>query len=282
MTLDLAALRAAVLDLDGVLWRGQDVLADGLPFFDFARQHGIRTVLATNNSTKTVAAYVARLRQIGVPVEPEQVITSAAATGDYLCARYPPGTPVYIVGQAGIREALAACGFPEDPAHARVVVVGLDTELTYDKLRIAALLIRRGADFVGTNGDRTFPNPEGEMPGAGALLAAVETATDVAPVVIGKPERAMFEVALHRLGAAPGETVMVGDRLNTDILGAQRAGLKTALVLTGVTTRAELATSPIQPDAVYDSLAALHAAWARALGGAADARRGAGAAGGGA
>jgi 4-nitrophenyl phosphatase len=110
-----------------------------------------------------------------------------------------------------------------------------------------------------------FPLPEGIGPGAGSLLAAIQAATDVAPLVIGKPERVMFDVAVQRLGAAPDQTVMIGDRLETDILGAQRAGLRTALVLTGVTTPDQARASSVQADAMFDSLAALHAAWENSL-----------------
>ncbi len=145
--------------------------------------------------------------------------------------------------------------------------MGMDFEVNYDKFRIAALRIRAGADFIGTNGDRSFPIPEGLAPGNGSLLALLETATDVAPIVIGKPERAMFDVALRRLGTTPEQTLMIGDRLETDILGAQRAGLKTAVVLTGITTAEEAAQSPIQADAVFESLQTLYTSWAAALNG---------------
>jgi 4-nitrophenyl phosphatase len=251
--------------MDGVLWRGGDVLPGVDAFFAFLQQHDIAFALATNNSTKTVESYVEHLNRIGVPARPEHVITSSVATADYVSHHYPPGTPVYIIGQAGIREALAARGYPEDPANAKIVVVGLDFEVTYDKLKTAALRIRAGADFIGTNGDRTFPTPEGLVPGNGSLLATIQTATDVEPIVIGKPETAMFTVALERLGTTADQTLMIGDRLETDILGAQRAGLPTALVLTGITTAEEARVAAIQADGVYDSLATLHAGWAACL-----------------
>jgi 4-nitrophenyl phosphatase len=140
--------------------------------------------------------------------------------------------------------------------------VGLDFAVTYDKLKIATLLIRAGADFIGTNGDRTFPLPEGLVPGNGSILAAIESATDKKPLVIGKPEAAMFEVALLRMGTTPQQTLMIGDRLETDILGAQRAGLKAALVLTGTTSAQLASSSTIQADGVFASLADVYEAWA--------------------
>ena len=251
--------------MDGVLWRGSHVLPGVAEFFAFLRPHNIRYALATNNSTKTVQSYQERLAGVGVPAMPEQVITSAVATAEYIRRHYPAGTPVYIIGELGIRQALAEAGFREDPAEARVVVVGMDFDLTYDKLKTAALRIRAGADFIGTNGDLTFPLPEGIVPGNGSALAALQAATGVKPLVIGKPEAAMFEVALARLDVGPQQAVMIGDRLETDILGAQRAGLRTILVLSGVVTAEQARESEIQADAVYRDLADLHRAWALAL-----------------
>jgi 4-nitrophenyl phosphatase len=265
MTIPFTSLRAAILDMDGVLWRSNQVLPGVTEFFDFVQQHQIAFALATNNSTKTVDSYVERLNRIGIPARPEQVITSAVATADYISRRYPPETPLYIIGEAGIQQALAGRGYHEDPEQARVVIVGLDTGFSYEKLKIATLRIRAGADFIGTNGDRTFPIPGGLVPGNGSLLAAVQAATDVEPVVIGKPERIMFDVALQRMGTTPEQTLMVGDRLETDILGAQRAGLPSALVLTGVTPEDQGRVSPTQANGVFDSLLTLYHAWRDAL-----------------
>jgi 4-nitrophenyl phosphatase len=261
MALDLTLIRAVILDMDGVLWRGSDTLPGVAGFFAFLQQRGIGFALATNNSTKTVDTYVSRLNQIGVPAGPLQVITSAVATAEYIERRYPADTTVYVIGGDGIRRALAERGFREDPEHARLVVVGMDFDVTYNKLKTAALRIRAGAHFIGTNGDRTFPIPEGLVPGNGSLLAAIQTATDVEPVVIGKPEKAMYEVALERLNTTPEQTLMVGDRLETDILGGQRAGLPTALVLTGITSAEQARAAEIQADGTYESLVALHQEW---------------------
>jgi 4-nitrophenyl phosphatase len=265
MSIPFASLRAVILDMDGVLWRSNLVLPGVAEFFAFVQQRGIGFALATNNSTKTVESYVERLNRIGVPATPEQVITSSVATADYLSRHYPPDTPVYIIGETGIRQALVARGYREDPDHARVVIVGLDTQLTYEKLKIATLRIRAGADFIGTNGDRTFPIPEGLVPGNGSQLAALQAATDVVPTVIGKPEKIMFEVALQRLGTLPAQTLMVGDRIETDIWGAKRAGLPSALMLTGVTPDDQSEDTNLQADSVFDSLLELRDAWQSAL-----------------
>ena len=202
--------------------------------FSFLRAQGTTTRWRPTTARKPCSR--TRNGQPGIPTRPEQVIVRRRTTG--VRRHYAPGTPVYVIGEAGIRQALAEAGFPEDPAAARLVVVGLDFGLTYDMLKTATLRINAGADFIGTNGDLTFPLPEGIAPGNGSVLAALQAATGVKPLVIGKPEVAMFEVAVERLGVEPGQVVMIGDRLETDILGAQRAGLKTILVLSGVVSAA--------------------------------------------
>jgi 4-nitrophenyl phosphatase len=264
-SIEFESIRAALLDMDGVLWRANTLLPGVAAFFAFLQQQQITFAFATNNSTNTVEAYVEKLAGYGIAASPHQIITSAVATADYMHHHYPTDTPLYIIGEQGIRQALADCGFNEDPEHAEVVVVGMDRDVTYAKMQVATLLIGHGATFIGTNGDRSFPIPEGIAPGSGSILAAIEAATDVTPTVIGKPETAMFDVALQRIGAAPEQTLMVGDRLETDILGAQRAGLKTALMLTGVTSPDLAASSEIQADGVFESLPTLIATWKNSL-----------------
>lgn len=165
-------------------------------------------------------------------------------------------------------QAMRQAGFnliSDSSQPAAAVVAGIDQTLTYEKLKHAAFLIQRGARFVGTNGDLTFPAEEGLAPGAGAILAAIEAATGVKPVLIGKPERLMFDVAVQKLGSNPARTAMLGDRLETDILGGQRAGLKTILVTTGVDTEESIREKGIIPDAVFSGIEALVKRW-RALG----------------
>ncbi|MBN1200850.1 MAG: HAD-IIA family hydrolase [Anaerolineae bacterium] len=265
MSIDFTSIRAAVFDMDGVLWRMSDILPGVDELFAFLQQQPIPYAMATNNSTKTVSTYVERLNRIGIPISPDRVITSAVATAGYISRRYPTQTAVYIIGGEGIRRALAERGYHEDPEQAKLVVVGLDFDITYDKLKTATLRIRAGADFIGTNGDLTFPTPDGLVPGNGSLLAAIEAATGQAPFLIGKPETAMFEEALNAVGAAPEQTLMVGDRLETDILGAQRAGLQTALVLTGITSAEQARTGNIQADGVFDNLLDLYTTWEASL-----------------
>jgi 4-nitrophenyl phosphatase len=149
----------------------------------------------------------------------------------------------------------------------QLVVQGADFELTYQKLKIACLAIRAGASFIATNLDRSFPSEEGLIPGAGALVAALQTATDVEPLAIGKPQPVMFEVAMQMLGCSADTTLVIGDRLDTDIAGARNAGMPAALVLTGVSEREAAASSPHAPDAVFDDLVQLLEHWQTALAG---------------
>jgi 4-nitrophenyl phosphatase len=255
--LDLNEIQALVIDMDGVLWRGNDPLPGLIEFFDLLHTRSIPFMLATNNATKTPAQYVQKLAGFGVMVRPASILTSSLATAAYLQQEFNPGATVYVLGQDGLREAMQDAGFSlvDDASRpADIVVAGLDTTLTYEKLKHAALLIRRGARFVGSNGDLAFPAEEGLAPGAGAILAALEAATGVAPIVIGKPERLMFDIAVQKLGSRPEQTAMLGDRLETDILGGQRAGLKTILVTTGVDNEDSIPQKDIHPDAVFSGI----------------------------
>lgn len=257
-----------ILDMDGVLWRGDTAVPNLPDFFNTLQEHGRGFMLATNNSSKTPAQYVARLAKFDVEATEQQVMTSALATAAYLAHEYEAeNTAVYLIGQDGIRQALQEQGFTvldrfDLSQQADLVVVGLDKDVVYGDFEAATVHIRRGARFIGTNGDKTFPSELGQVPGNGSLLALISAATDQKPTIIGKPEPIMFQECLRRLGenATTDNTIMVGDRLETDILGGQNAGLRSALVLTGVTRREDLAHSDIQPDFVFDDIHAL-AAW---------------------
>ncbi len=250
--------RAIISDMDGVLWRGAQPLPGLGAFFELMFGRDIDFALATNNSSNAPADYVRKLAGMGVKgIEPRHIVTSGTASVDYLRAEYPAGARVHAVGGAGLKRLLRDAGFEMVDSDADVVVCGIDFDLTYEKVKRATLLIRAGARFIGTNPDPSFPSPEGLVPGAGSILALLQTATGCAPTIIGKPGRLMFEVALRRLGTGPEETLMIGDRIGTDIEGAQALGIQTALVLTGVEDEASLRASDVQPDAVFAGLPAL-------------------------
>jgi len=243
--------------MDGVLWQGQQPIGDLPSIFDRIRQRDWKVILATNNASRTPQQYVERLDGYGVHVDTWQVINSAYAITSYLSRQYPAGGTIYVIGEVGITEALKEYGFTIGENNPIAVVVGLDRQLSYEKLRRATLFIRSGVPFIGANPDRTFPTPEGLVPGAGAILAAIETATSVKPLIMGKPSPAMYQLALERLGTPPEKTLVVGDRLETDIAGAQAIGCRTALVLSGVTPEADAYAWQPPPDVIARDLTSL-------------------------
>ncbi len=264
MRISLDQVRHLVVDMDGVLWRGNHPSPALHEFFAVLRARNIGFVLATNNASKRADEYVAKLASFGVQVPREAVLTSPQATALYL-AQHAPDARVFVLGTSSLMDELRAQGLSvvndmPDAAQATHVVVGLDPQLTYAKLAEACLLIRGGAAFIGTNPDRTFPGERGLVPGNGAILAALQAATDIEPLVIGKPQPEMMLQAMQRMGGSPADTLVIGDRLDTDILGGQRAGLTTCLVLSGVSTREEAERGPIRPDYIFEDIGAIAAA----------------------
>jgi 4-nitrophenyl phosphatase len=260
---DLGVVRAVILDMDGVLWRGDQVLPQAAAFLDFLRGRGIPFALATNNSGNSPAQYDAKLARMGLGHVPQdRVITSGVVAVHYLKQNLPSGARIYVIGEDGLRGMVAEAGFVLVDGEAEAVLAGIDRNFTYAKAYSATRLIRAGALFVGTNPDLTFPMPEGLSPGAGSILAMLAAAGGRQPVVMGKPERAMFEQASAALGIPLEQTLMIGDRLDTDIAGAVKLGLQTVLVLTGIETRESAAAHPgIDRTLVVDNLAALQAQW---------------------
>ena len=257
----LSSIQRLIIDMDGVLWRGDQPLPGLGPFFNFLRRRDIRFILATNNASQTPEQYVAKLARLGVGVEHREILTSAQATALYLETIAPKGSVVYTIGEAGVRQALTERGFALGDDAAGYVVVGMDRGLTWDKLAQATLNIRAGAVFVGTNPDVTLPTERGTTLGNGAVLAALKAATDTTPIIVGKPEPIMYQQAMARLGGNTESTAALGDRLETDILGAVRAGIRSIFVLSGISTRDQLIGLDYQPDWVFDDIADLTAHW---------------------
>ncbi len=254
-------LRALVIDVDGVLWRGRQALPGVAAFFDFLHARHIAYLIVTNNSARPETDVVERLARMGVPIEAHRVLTSSRATALSLPRLAPHARRILVVGSEWLTGVLAQAGYDIVEQDADAVIVGIDWHLTYEKLKRATREIRRGALFIGTNADTTYPAEEGIVPGTGAIIAALQAASEQSPIIIGKPERTMFDLAVETMGASPEVTATLGDRLETDIEGGHRAGLKSILVLTGITTREMLQHSPIQPTWVFDDLIALRRAW---------------------
>lgn len=241
--------------MDGVLWRGAQALPGMQDFFELLFERELDFVLATNNSSRTREDYVDKLAGMGVSgIEPRHIVTSGTATVSFIETQYGAGARIYVVGGAGLKRMLRDAGYELANTCVEAVICGIDFDLTYEKARKATLLIRAGARFIGTNPDPSFPAPEGLVPGAGSIIALIEAASGQQPTIIGKPERGMFDAALRQLGACPEETLMIGDRISTDIAGAQALGIKTALVMTGVETEESLRESKAQPDMVFAGL----------------------------
>ena len=256
-----ANISSLVLDMDGVLWKADAPIGDLPVTFDRIRARGLKVVFATNNGTQTPEQYVERLARLGVNIEPWQVVTSALGVAYLLSQKFPSGSPIFVIGGSGVMVALRECGFEllstKAAESAKAVVMGIDPEINYEKMSEAALLVRSGVPFYATNPDKTFPTPRGQIPGAGAWIAVIVTATGVEPIYAGKPAPYLFELARTRLGTTKEQTLVVGDRLETDIAGGQAAGMPTALVLSGVSTRTQAERWKPKVDLLVEDLAEL-------------------------
>jgi 4-nitrophenyl phosphatase len=266
MPLDLSTIRAVLFDMDGVLYREQHALPGVNDLLAFLQTHDIAYACITNNAARSPAQIAEQLHRMGLAIPAERIMTSALATNVHLRSVAPRGTPVYALGMAGLLDTLFGDGyFVPEATNPRYVVVGIDFELTYAKLRTACLAIRAGATFIGTNPDTTYPGADGIVPGCGAILAALVVATSCQPVIIGKPEAGMFTAALTLLNAQAATTLVIGDRYDTDILGGARAGLPTAMVLTGISTTAEAEQAAIPPSAIFTDLVELLQLWRQTI-----------------
>jgi 4-nitrophenyl phosphatase len=254
-------IKALIIDMDGVIWKSDAPIGDLAAIFNRIRERGLKFVFATNNSTKTAEQYVVRLKEFGVEAEPWQVVTSSQGAAHAVAQTFPRGTKVFMIGEDGIQVALEERGFEvlsvEDAPQAEVVVMGIDRGITFQKASEATLLVRRGIPFYATNPDKTFPTPRGEIPGAGAWVSVITIATDVQPIVAGKPFPFLMELSLERLGTRKEETLVIGDRLETDIAAGQAVGCRTALVLSGVSTKEQAQSWKPKIDIIAEDLAAL-------------------------
>jgi len=256
-----AHISSLILDMDGVLWKADAPIGNLPTIFNRIHDRGLKVAFATNNGTQTPQQYVERLSRLGVNIEPWQVVTSALGVADLLSRRFPSGGPIFVIGGDGVMTALRDRGFEllsaKDAVSAKAVVMGIDPEINFEKMSEAALLVRSGVPFFATNPDKTFPTPRGQIPGAGAWIAVIVTATGVEPIFAGKPAPYLFELARTRLGTTKEQTLVVGDRLETDIAGGHAAGMPTALVLSGVSTLAQAERWQPKVDMVVEDLASL-------------------------
>jgi glycerol 3-phosphatase-2 len=252
----------ALLDLDGVVYRGTEAVPGAAAALEKAGQVGMRRAFVTNNAARSPGAVAEHLRRLGIPAEPTDVITSAQTGAHVLAERLPPGARVLVVGTASLAEEVTARGLTlaasaaDSPA---AVIQGYSPDTGWRLLSEAVVAIRQGALWLATNDDLTVPSPRGPLPGNGSFVAVVQAVTEAVPVVTGKPEPAMHREMMERTGAE--HPLIVGDRLDTDIEGATLAGVASLLVLTGVTTPALLLTAPPEhrPSYLAASLGGLRA-----------------------
>lgn len=246
-----------LFDLDGCLYLRDQVIPAAPPTLAELRRRGKGILFLTNDPRSPREGYAAKLRRMGIEADVDEILSCGWATAMYLRERYPVlGKGVFVVGSEGLKEEMRSIGLRVleggDAARADFVVVGGHNDFSYREMMLATFALQNGALFFTTNRDATFPTPEGLVPATGAVLAGIEVASGRRAVSIGKPEPGMIEVARSLLG--PGRMVMVGDRLDSDIAGGKRAGIATALVLTGVTTREEALRSEWRPDFILEDV----------------------------
>lgn len=256
-------LKAIIFDLDGVIYRGNRLLKGVKEVLDTLRDKGLRIFFLTNNSTKSRTFYSQKLKRMGIENTPDEIMTSAYATALYL--KENKSLNILVIGESGLKQELLQAGHNlisgEETEKEKIdcVVVGLDRKFNYKKLSQAQKAILNGARFVATNRDPTFPTETGIEPGGGSIVAAIETATNVKPLVVGKPQVYSVKKILDLAGLKAHEALIVGDRLDTDILVGKRLRLRTALVLTGVTDEKQVREAPnnLQPDWVLSEMSEL-------------------------
>jgi 4-nitrophenyl phosphatase len=255
----LASIKNLVIDMDGVLYRGNEPLPRLQDFFAFMRERPIAFRLATNNSTHTPQQYAEKLARMGVTISPHEVLHSGQATARVIAQRYGRGARVHVFGMLALRAAMEEAGLTLADDDVRAVVGSMDRDVTYEKVRRATGLIRGGAEFYATNLDPTVPSPEGLLPGTGCMVAMLEVASGKRPIVVGKPEPTMFQVALEEMCADPASTATIGDRVDTDMQGGRRAGLTTICVLSGSSSRADAEAFGV--DYIFGDIAELLSNW---------------------
>ena len=258
-SIDLTNIEALILDIDGVLYEGNRALPGAVELLAHLVQNETPHVLLTNNTTRTLDQHVVKLAALGMPISPESIVTAARVTALVLAGEAAAGARCMVIGEAGLVEALELAGFQltlNGYSDVDYVVVGMDRKFTYAKLHEAQQAILAGATFIATNRDATYPIEGNVIPGGGSIVAAVATAAEKEPLLIGKPSAEAGKLITHAAGVEPHEALMVGDRLETDIEMGRRAGLLTCLVLTGISTRQEAEALPpeSQPHWIVDTI----------------------------
>nr|WP_263313901.1 TIGR01457 family HAD-type hydrolase [Mammaliicoccus sp. Marseille-Q6498] len=236
-----------LIDLDGTMYKGSEIIEGAIEFINFLNENNKDYLFVTNNSSKTPAEVAEKLNNMGFNTSSEHVITSAMATAGYI-SEASPGASVYMVGGSGLNTALNDAGLiVKEDEHVDYVVMGLDVNISYEKLSVACLAVRNGAKFISTNKDVSIPNERGFLPGNGSLTSVVSVSTGQTPIFIGKPETIIMDQAIEKIGLAKEDCVMIGDLYDTDILAGINSKIDTMHVQTGVTTLEEIELKEVRP-----------------------------------
>ena len=252
----LEGVEAVFLDLDGTLYLGDDMIEGALDFLLRLKEKGVQRFFLSNNSSKSVTQYLEKLQGMGVPAASEDILLSTHDLLAWLSANGVSET--YLVGTSGMRQMIEDAGVSTDSVNPQYVVLGYDTEITYEKLSTASIHLHKGVPMVASHPDVVCPSPDGGLPDTGAYMDLFEATTGVRPEhICGKPNAGMILHKVEELGLRPDQCAMVGDRLYTDMEMAERAGVHGVLVLSGEATREDLASAPQNPSLVADSVAEL-------------------------
>lgn len=255
----LPAFTTFLIDLDGVIYRGEELLPGAAAFVQWLNNTHKKYLFLTNNSFASEVQVIEKLAHLGIETDGSHVMGAGQAAVQNLSRRFPRGT-VYVVGEQPLTDMVLAHDLrpaTEDTPSIDAVLVGLDRTFDYKKLTAATTAVRNGATFIAINRDPLLPIKNGLIPGCGAMVAAIEAASSIHPEVVGKPQPTLLQEAMHKLDSQPSETVMVGDGLDTDIAGGLAAGVHTLFVLSGKDSRADLIKSPYKPEFIYDNLASV-------------------------
>lgn len=249
--------KAYLIDLDGTLYKGNEIIDGAAQFIEYLNQQQIPHLYVTNNSSKEPEDVASKLHTMGIDAKPNEVVTSALATAEYI-SEEAPGASVYMLGGSGLETALKTYDLEiKDDEFVDYVVIGLDEAVTYEKLATATLGVRNGAKFISTNQDLSIPKERGFLPGNGAITSVVSVSTGVQPTFIGKPQPIIMNKALETLDIDPSEVAMVGDLYDTDILSGINVNIDTIHVQTGVTTKEEIEVKDVPPTYTFKDLNAV-------------------------
>ena len=250
-----------LIDMDGVIYRGSELIPGARQFIGKLLDEDVPFLFLTNNSQRSRRDVATKLNRMGIPIQEKHVFTCAMATARFLARQLPNGT-AFVIGESGLTEAIHSIGYIMTDHDPDYVVLGETHGYNIQQITHAIRLIGNGARFIATNPDPSGPSDAGMVPACGAMAALIEKATGVTPLFVGKPNPLMMRLALNHLGVHSEETVMIGDRMDTDIVAGVSSGMNTILVLTGVTVRAAVERFPYQPTEIYESIAEVAAAYA--------------------